>query len=106
MIIVTPKSYIFFKNHVIKLKCKVAPNNKNGGNKMKLKRKIIAIATVLILLTIPLSIVEAREQPENNKNETYKVEILTVKTDGIIKNEEIIVQEEDLVELVRTKLSK
>ena len=66
---------------------------------MKLKRKIIAIATVLLLLAIPLSIVEAREQPENNKNETYKVEILTVESVGKIKNEEITITDVDFAEL-------
>jgi len=65
---------------------------------MKLKRKIIAIATVLLLLAIPLSIVEAREQPESNKNEIYKVEILTVKSDGKIKNEEIPISDADFAE--------
>jgi hypothetical protein len=66
---------------------------------MKIKQKIIALSTVLLLLTIPLSIAEANESSEKFNNETLKVEILTAKPDGTLTTEKIILSEEDLAEL-------
>jgi hypothetical protein len=66
---------------------------------MKMKRKMIAITTVLLLLAIPLSIAEANESSSIINNDTSKVQILSVNPDASITTEEIFLSEEDLAEL-------
>jgi hypothetical protein len=64
-----------------------------------MKKKIIAIGVVLLLMTIPLTIVQAGE---GEKTETIEVEISTYVSEGITTIETIFLTEEQITELEKT----
>jgi hypothetical protein len=69
---------------------------------MKIKRKIITIMCVLLLVTIPISTVQAEETSTNEtENETTTVKLATI-IDGIQNIEEIAMSEPEITELQTT----
>lgn len=95
--------YTFFDHHKVIILICLTNTEMIRCEKMKMKRKIMAIWVILLLVAIPLGIAEASETYEKEQDsENLIVELVSVKSDGGLTTEKMFLSEEKVVELENT----